>query len=66
MIFVAAKKGRTTNLFSPFSFVVVFGSGIRDLGLGIRDGQNSGSGINPHSQHWLREREDTKIILEND
>jgi hypothetical protein len=28
--FVAAKKGLTTNFFSPLSFVAVFGSGIRD------------------------------------
>ncbi len=28
--FVAAKKGMTTNVFSPLTFVVVFGSGIRD------------------------------------
>jgi hypothetical protein len=35
--FVATKKGLTTNFFSPLSFVAVFGSGIRDLGSGIRD-----------------------------
>jgi len=40
VIFVATKKGRITNLFSPFSFVAVFGSG-------IWNGQNSVSGINP-------------------
>jgi hypothetical protein len=34
------KKGMTTNFFSPLSFVAVFGSGI-----GIRDGEKSGSGI---------------------
>ncbi len=52
MIFVATKKGRTTNFFSPFSFVAVFGSGIldqrseiRDPRSGIRDWQKSGSGI---------------------
>jgi hypothetical protein len=28
--FVAAKKGLTTNFFSPLSFVAVFGSGIRN------------------------------------
>jgi hypothetical protein len=28
--FVAAKKGMTTNFFSPLSFVAVLGSGIRD------------------------------------
>ncbi len=38
MIFVATKKGRTTNFFSSLSFVAVFG-------FGIRDGQKSGSGI---------------------
>jgi hypothetical protein len=37
MIFGAAKKGKTTNLFSPLSFVAVFGSGIRDPGSEIRD-----------------------------
>ncbi len=35
MIFVATKKGRTTNFFSPFSFVAVFGYGTRDPGSGI-------------------------------
>ncbi len=35
--FVAPKKGLTTNFCSPLSFVVVFGSGIRDLGSGIRN-----------------------------
>ncbi len=38
VIFVASKKGGTTNVFSPFSFVADFWSG-------IRDGQKSGSGI---------------------
>ena len=28
--YVAAKKGMTTNFFSPLSFDAVFGSGIRD------------------------------------
>jgi hypothetical protein len=38
--FVAIKKGKTTNCFSPVSFVAVFGSWIRDLGwvkIRIRD-----------------------------
>jgi hypothetical protein len=38
VIFVASKKARATNFFSPLSFVAVFGSG-------ILDGQESGSGI---------------------
>jgi hypothetical protein len=33
---MATKKGMTTN-FPPLSFVEVFGSGIRDLGSGIRE-----------------------------
>ncbi len=33
VIFVATRKGRTT-IFPPFSFVVVFGPGIRDPGSG--------------------------------
>jgi hypothetical protein len=48
VIFVATKKGRTTNFFSPLSFVAIFGSE-------IRDGQKLGSGINiniPDPQHW--------------
>jgi hypothetical protein len=32
VIFVATKKGRTRNFSSPFSFVAVFGSEIRDPG----------------------------------
>jgi hypothetical protein len=41
--FLATEKVKTTN-FSPSSFVVDFGSGIRD----------PGSGINiPDPQHWL-------------
>jgi hypothetical protein len=28
--FVATKKGKTTNFFSPLSFAAVFGSGIRE------------------------------------
>jgi hypothetical protein len=51
----------TTNLFSPLSFVAVFGSGIRDPGSEIRDpgsemgkNQDPGSGINvPDPQHWF-------------
>jgi hypothetical protein len=42
--FVATKNGMMTNFFSLFSFVAVFGSGIRD----------PGSGINiPDPQHWF-------------
>ncbi len=47
MIFVDTEKGRTTNFYSPFSFVAVFVSG-------IRDGQNQDpvSRINiPDPQH---------------
>jgi hypothetical protein len=47
VIFVATKKGRTKNKFSPLSFV--FGSV-------IRNGQNSGYGIGiniPDPQHWF-------------
>jgi hypothetical protein len=36
--FVATKNGLTKQIFSPLSFVAVFGSG-------IRDGKKSGSGI---------------------
>jgi hypothetical protein len=43
VIFVATKKGMTTNFFSPLSFVAVFGFGIRDLGSEID--KKSGSGI---------------------
>jgi hypothetical protein len=51
--FVATKKGMTTNFFSPLSFVVVFGSGIRDPGSGMGKNQDPGSGINiPDPQHW--------------
>ncbi len=34
---VATKKGMTTIFFTPFAFVAVFGSGIRDPGSRIRD-----------------------------
>jgi hypothetical protein len=34
-----------TTIYSPLSFVAVFGSGIRDSGSGIRDRLKSGSGI---------------------
>jgi hypothetical protein len=52
---VATKKGSTTNFFSSFSFVAVFGSGIRDLRSGIDKNQDPGYGINtPDPQHcWL-------------
>jgi hypothetical protein len=45
--FVATKKGMATNFFSPFSFVAVFGSEIRDPGwvkIRIRD-KHPGSAI---------------------
>ncbi len=35
----------TTNFFSPFSFVAVFGSGIRDPGSGMGKNQDPGSQI---------------------
>ncbi len=35
MKFVFTKKGMTTNLFSPLSFVPAFGSGIRNPGSGM-------------------------------
>jgi hypothetical protein len=34
-----------TNFFSPFSFVAVFGPGIRDPGSGMGKNQDPGSGI---------------------
>jgi hypothetical protein len=51
------------KIFSPLSFVAVFGSGIRDLGSEIRDpgsgmgkNQDPGSGINiPDQQHWTKQ-----------
>jgi hypothetical protein len=50
--FVATKKGLTTNLFSPLSFLAVLGSGIRDPGSGMGKNQDPGSGINiPDQQH---------------
>jgi hypothetical protein len=52
---VATTKCRTTNFFSPFSFVAVFGSGIRDTRSWIRDkNQDPGYGLNnPDLQHWF-------------
>ncbi len=48
MKFVATKKDMTTNLFSPFSFVVFL-----DPGSGMGKNQDPGSGINiPDPQHW--------------
>jgi hypothetical protein len=42
----------TTNFFSPLSFVVVFGSGIRDPGFRMDKNQDPGFGINiPDPQH---------------
>jgi hypothetical protein len=53
--FVATKKGLTKIFFSPLSFVVVFGSGIRDPGSGMDKNQDPGSGINiPDPQHCLQ------------
>jgi hypothetical protein len=46
---LATKKGMTTNIFSPLSFVEVFGSGIRDPGW-VKN-QDSGSGINIPDPH---------------
>jgi hypothetical protein len=43
---MAIKKGMTTILFSPLSFVAVFGSGIQDPGSGMGKNQDPGSGIN--------------------
>ncbi len=40
------KKGKSTNFFSPFSFIAVFGSGIRDLGSGM--GKNQDPGCNTY------------------
>ena len=46
----------TTNFFSPFSFVAVFGSGNRDPGSGMGKNQDPGSGIKiPDPQHWLKD-----------
>ncbi len=45
------------QIFSPHSFVAVFGSGIRDPGSGMGKNQDPGSGINiPDPQHciWAR------------
>jgi hypothetical protein len=50
--FVATKKCLTKILFSPLSFLPVFGSGIRDPGSGMGKNQDPGSGINiPDPQH---------------
>ncbi len=47
----------TTNLFSPLSFVTVFGSGIRDPGSGMSKNQDPGSGINiPDPQHCIKDQ----------
>ncbi len=43
MKFVATKKALTSNFFSPLSFVVAFGSGIRDPGSGVGKNQDPGS-----------------------
>jgi hypothetical protein len=44
--FVAIKKGLSKKNFSPFSFVAVFGSGIRVPGSGMGKNQDPESGIN--------------------
>ncbi len=52
---MATKKCLTKDLFSPLSFLPVFGSEIRDPGSGMVKNQDRGSGINiPDPQHWLR------------
>jgi hypothetical protein len=40
--FLATKKGLTTNIFSPLSFVAVFGSGTGDPGFGMGKNQDLG------------------------
>jgi hypothetical protein len=42
MIFVAAKKGKRTNFFSPLSFVAVFGYPVLDPGSGMEKNQDAG------------------------
>jgi hypothetical protein len=45
----------TTNFFSPFSFVAVFGSRIQDPGSEMGKNQDPGSGKNiPDPQHCLQ------------
>jgi hypothetical protein len=57
MKFVATKNGLTNKIFSPLSFVAVFGSGIRDPGSGMGKNQDPGSGINiPDPQHWFLDK----------
>ncbi len=46
VIFVATKKGRGQQIFSPSSFVAVVGTGIRDSGSWMDKDQDPGSGIN--------------------
>jgi hypothetical protein len=54
----------TTNFFSPFSFVAVFGSGNRDPGSGMGKNQDPGSGINiPDPQHCHKENLNTRCLL---
>jgi hypothetical protein len=40
VIFLATKKGRTANFFSPLSFVAIFGSGMDNSGINIPDPQH--------------------------
>jgi hypothetical protein len=44
--FVAQKKCLTKKIVLPISFVAVFGSSIQDLGSGMGNNQDPGSGIN--------------------
>jgi hypothetical protein len=72
--FVATKKGLTTNFFSPFSFVAVFASGIRDPGSGMGKNQDPGSGLGknqdpgsginiPDPQHWKTVKKFDSLII---
>jgi hypothetical protein len=59
VIFVATKKGRTTNFFSPLSFVAVFGTEIRDpewTKIGIRDVHKSDTLLYSSRQHSSKKR----------
>jgi hypothetical protein len=56
---MATKEGMTTTFFHPLSFVTVFGSGIWDLGSGIRDLASGiwdpGSGIRDLGS-WIQDK----------
>jgi hypothetical protein len=65
---MAIKKGMTTKFFSPFSFIVVFGSGIRDPRSGIREGKNQDPGSrirdkHPGSATLVRGHDDTEKVI---